>query len=408
MLAILLKKGGHIMTAYCIDFKPLIRIPKSRLRNIIGKMLNYTAPKYSYIYDIKREQCAAISCPIYQKYTELEQQIQAEKSKSEPDFKLIDQLNSTKNNLTRQCSIAGCAFACRKKVYQNDKRQYNLYKSLYDSKRLPKSIIRTYILLYALPQEKLGDFHYIRDIDIDLIASTLGICRETALKSINALQSLDFITISHASSNTSFNVIIHDYDSMHLRASQGGNGYLTISDKMLTNLLKIKNVNALRFELLNLLKQDQDLLHNNQVSTHTIKDLRNIMPKHMCYAAYYRKLFSENETQNESANSLFLLSIERKKIKLSLKGAYSLRYDPDAYSLSYETELHDYMHNLSAELDAFDILDVCNLTKEYQINNIKNSLLRIYQDYKSTFHTIKNFGALLRTYCRQGAIHQIA
>ena len=68
---------------YEVDLKPLMRISKSGIRSIIGKMLDYSE-KYEYSYTLDTQSCAALSCPLANTYAELKASIAAEKAKERP------------------------------------------------------------------------------------------------------------------------------------------------------------------------------------------------------------------------------------------------------------------------------------------------------------------------------------
>lgn len=393
------------MAHFKVDMKPLIRISKSGVRNIIGKMLDYSE-KYEYTYKLETNQCLEMmKCPIAKEYEELRKKIIHEKMISTPDMSVITKSKERMNEIASSCAASGCAFCHVTKKYLNDKKRYNLYNETYANRRLPKSMIRTYLYLYSLPQEVLGGVHFIRDLSVDILSSELGLCKETVKKSIETLSAFHYITVSHSSCCDTYHIIINEYDTMHLPAAQGGTGYFTITSEMMKQILSISNVNALRLEVLKLLKSDEDSFQNIDASEYKINDLKNIMPSHANYPALYKKVCDKQP-------SLFHSDINNGKLHFTLKNGYSLRINSTDFMMEFKDDITTFTMQLGMELSFDEIMNICELTREFTISNIKISLYTLYNDYKdriySQLYKIRNLGALLRTYCRKNFINHIA
>lgn len=384
------------MPGYQLDLKPIIRVSKSAIRNVIGRMLDYSST-YEYAYTIKQEKCQQISCPIQLQYAALEKIIRDEKQKDLPDITKIRDTAQKLKEIASQCAASGCAFAQVNKIYQNDRKHYNLYTKEYRNRRLPKSALRMYLLLYAIPQELLGEVHFIRDINLEVLADVLDINIATAKKSLEMLSAFHYITLSHAASSTSYNIIITDYDSMHLTAKKGGTGYFTLTDSMMHEILSITNVNALRLEILKILKDDDSSLRHQEVSEYTIRDLTNVLPSHMNYQNYYRNI-------DATQPSLFTSTVYDGKLSFTLKNGYSLRLSIDDFELSHLHTFREYISSIHLELTELELLNVCELCCEFTVENIKASISSIKRDYIDHNLKVKSFGALLRTYCRSNYI----
>lgn len=384
------------MVKYKIDLKPFIRVSKSGVRTIIGKMLDFSQ-KVEYHYTIDAEICRnQLKCPFASAYLDLQRQIELEREKNSPNLQTIYDAKQRMIEIAKSCAAMGCTHSKTTKIYTNEKKRYGLYNKEFSNRRLPKSIIRTYLLLFSIPQETLGELHFIKNISIDVLASALGVCRETARKSLDTLAAFNYITLSHASSHGHYNIIINEYDSMHLPAEKGGTGYFTISSEMMEEILSISNVNALRLEILKLLKGDDDSLRAIAMSEYKIADLKTMMPAHTNYPSNYMKL--------DKQPSLFDTTIINKRLCFSLKSKYSLRISLDDYLVPLFDEFTQYAAALNLHLNPFHIENICELAREYTVNNIKSSLTKISADYSGKFNKIINFGALLRTYCRKNFI----
>lgn len=376
--------------------KPFIRISKSGIRSIIGKMLDYSE-KIDYRYSINTDACSnQMKCPFANSYLDLKNQIEQERSKKMPDLNVIYDATQRMKDIASSCAAMGCPYSKVERIYTSDKKRYNLYNKDFANRRLPKSMIRTYLLLFSIPQETLGELHFIKNISVDVLASVLNVCKETARKSLETLAAFNYITLSHASSHGHYNIIIREYDSMHLPAEKGGTGYFTISSEMMHEILSINNVNALRLEILKLLKGDDDSLKSVNMSEYKIADLKNVMPSHTNYAYQYTKL--------DSQPSLFHTTIIDNRLHFTLKSKYNLRICLDDYVVSLMDDFKQYTAALGLTLNSFQIENVCDLAREYTVNNIKSSLTKISIDFKDKFNSILNLGALLRSYCRKNFI----
>lgn len=383
------------------EMKPMIRISKSGIRSLVGKMLDYGI-KYEYVTELDTDACGAKNCPVYQKYRELSDELTEQLSKEEPDITSIRNIEAEIENLKSACSVSGCSNCHTKTMYYNDKKRYNLYQFNYASRRLPKSVIRTYLFLYSYPQEQLSKSirdreglttHFIKNMPVELLMSELGVCKETALKSLQILSSFNFITYSHADSYTSFNIILNEYDNMHLPAKKGGSGYFTLTSEMLKQILSISNVNSLRLEILKLLKYDDDTLHKVKLSEYRINDLKNVMPSHMNYQGKYQELEKDQP-------SLFHTNIIDGRLHFILKSGYSLHIDHEDYQLSFFDKIGKFLEEHKINISQCLLPDICSLTHEFTLQNIEKSLLLIKNDYQD-FNSITSFVALLRTYCQK-------
>jgi len=383
---------------YQVELKPIVRVSKSGIRSIIGRMLDY-GTKYEYHYTLNNETCSNMRCPVFAKYNDIKSQITLEQEKDVPDLSRINELTNELNTIAKSCASSGCHGVSVKTVYLNDKKRYNLYQYAYANKRFPKSALKMYLLLYSIPQEMLGETHFIKDISIDVLATTLNIHKITARRTLDMLQSFNFITYSHASSSDSYNIIINNYDSMHLKAKEGGAGYFTLTSEMITNILSISNVNALRLEVLKLLKSDE--LSQSIVGSHTyqIRDLKNILPQHMNYENAYNKLHSEP--------SLFVSNIMSGKLHFMLKKDVDLHIDINEYISKSYAYIKTAAELFSFKLSDETIHNLCSLTTEYTKENIKQALCSIAFAYKDRFDSIVSIGALVRFYCRQNIFKPI-
>ena len=168
---------------------------------------------------------------------------------------------------------------------------------------------------------------------------------------------------------------------MHLTAREGGSGYFTVSSSMMDTILSIKNVNALRLDLLWSLRSDDDSLHKKEHSSFVIKELKNVLPSHMAYS-------NRIEFYKKDTPSLFLFSVDKKKITFSLKGGLSFRISYDDYKLSFYDEIKAALSSLELPDSKELVLNLCELTSEFTLTNIRNSLKQIHIDKLHILHVI--------------------
>ena len=105
---------------YVVDMKPLMRISKYGVRNIIGKMLDYSE-KYEYTYTLDTTKCKELMhCPIAKEYESLKETIQAEKTKAVPDMAVIVDASERMKEIASSCAASHCSFCQVTKRYVND------------------------------------------------------------------------------------------------------------------------------------------------------------------------------------------------------------------------------------------------------------------------------------------------
>lgn len=380
-----------------IETKPIARVPKSAIRTLIGRMINYTA-KYEYQYAVDVSSCSISSCLSCNQYTTLLNLIEDEKNKDYPDFNLLAQLMQQLDDISYNCYMSGCKHAIMKKAYQNDTKRYNTYK--YASRRLPKTCIKLFLLLYSIPVQKLGNCHFINDMPVNALSDKLDVCPLTIEKSLRILESFNYITLAHGSSLKSYNIMLNDYDDMHLSAKQGGTGYFSATKDMINELLKITNVNALRLEVLKILKADDySYLKTTGIDNYRIKDLKTVLPTHMNYQDAFAKL--------QTQPSLFNSNVQDGKVTFFMKQEYSLRINILDYQLSHYDDFSNFLNEHKLFLHAADIFNLCDMTTEFSISMIKKAVLCMLSFMRETKHKIKNTGAYIRTLCRKMIVHDV-
>lgn len=375
-----------------MDLRPLIRINRTAVRASIGKMLSYDST-YSYLITRDTDQCVASACPLYLEQQRLFNELEYQKENHIIDIQSIKEHTTQIDNIKKHCASSGCCHCSVHKKYNNDKKDFKLYQKKYSNKRLPKSALRVYLLLYSIPQETLGNFYIIRDVSSAAIASKLKILPVTVEKSLDILASFNYITKSSGSDKHHFNIIIEDYENMHKKASEGGAGYISITSEMMEILLSIKNVNFLRLELLKIFKTcDLKTEDESGFETYSLKELKSALPSHMNFMNKFKKAQKEP--------SIFVTGYEGHKILFSLKSPFSFKIDYDDFKLNHLPEIQKTFDDLGIKLSDIELLDVADLTSQYTLSVIYKAASRIKHQYSKNNIAVKNYGALLRTFCR--------
>lgn len=423
-------------TALSLTPMPVIRIDKTSLRTILGKVLKFESPTRKHI---NRNDMFCHSCPQGQKYYELEQTLRKlsnpdsseieylkiqlkEKEKlgqtgttayallkeqlhtlSYPDLSKIKELKTELERIDHMCINSNCSCCDISIEYMNERKTYGLYSSIYKSeRRISKTALKLYILLYSLPQAMLGSStHFIKDLSASKIADYLSCSISTVKRCIGILEKAGYITTCHASSYSHYNIIINSYDTMHLPAEQGGNGYITIKRDVLERILAIQNVNMLRFELLRLLRYDTARITSTTPDTlwehYSIRDLKNMLPEHMNYQAKYEKIISDPKT-------LFTSYITDRKIYFKPKLDIALTVNYEEMASLCEEQLRIHLHEANLEISDKDTKDICSLSTQYDIPTILFYTESIILKYQTLKTPLKSLPALLRKICYNHAL----
>lgn len=387
----------------CLMPMPIIRIEKSSLRTIIGKTLQYRTPVRKHV--IHSSSCHfCVEGILHEKLTEEYMSYSCEK---QLDIQKIRSLKERIETIDHMCLTSGCSKCRIKKEYQNDKKEYHLYSSMLNinDHRIPKNAIRLFLLLYALPQNMLGNSHFIRNLSAAKMAEYLSCTISTVKRCLNILESSGYITLSHASDLSHYNIILNHYDTMHLTAEKGGSGYITLDRNALEALLSIKHVNQLRLEILCLLRYDNARRSEAQNTfpiweNYSFFDLKNMLSSHMNYHAKFEHILN-------SPYSLFNSYINDKKIYFSLKEVFALRFDYEKLLCGHQEILQQCFLENDILLKENDMLSLAEMATQYDIELILHCTCRILKRYHSPTK-IRNLPGLVRRYCANLALGNLA
>lgn len=378
---------------------PIIRMEKSSLRTIIGKILSYSSPAKKQV--IRSASC--LSCPEGSRYQKLAEECRMLMSGNRPDITEIKKTKGQMDSIDHMCAASGCSKCQVKTIYQNDKKDFHLYGSSNASfyHRMPKNAVRLFLLLYSLPQSLLGDTHFIRNLSAAKAAEYLSCTVSTVKRSMEALEASGYITFSHAADLSHFNIILTHYDTMHLPAAKGGSGYLSFERNTLDSLLAIKNVNQLRFELLCLLRYDnaQCTSPEDEIpvwENYSFHDLKNMLPSHMNYRAKF-------EHMSGSPDTLFYHYISGKRIYFSLKEEFSLRFDYGKLASANCVCLRECFKEIGLSIQEEDLLSLSKMATQFDISLILQCTSEILKQRRFG-PDIRNLPGLVRRLCQNLAL----
>lgn len=385
-----------------LQLRPLVRIGKAELRSILGKMLQYEQP-YTNKIIFDHDACVAKSCPTYCERSYILEQMEKERKSDEPDFTTMKDLRFRLKELEKNCAMGSCPNCTIKRKYNNDNKTFNFYANKYQCHRLPKTSVKLYLLLCAIPQEMLGQStHFIHNINANVLADRLGCTTITVEKSLHILESFHYISLCHSLDKHTYNIIISGYDQLHLTAKKGGSGYITLTEDMISLFLKISNVNALRLELIKILKLDETtLITKERTDNYLIHDLKNILPQHMNYIGAYEKI-------QQGQVTVFDSHILDGRLYFTLKDTYKLKINIDDFQLNNLPAIKECLFDLNIEHDEVLALNIAELSTQYHISLIKEALVVLKAQYIDQNVKIRNTGGLIRILCQRLYMQSIA
>lgn len=365
--------------------KPIIRIEKSSLRSLIGKLMTYEKP-YRYIIHRNKEVCT--SCEQNSWQEKLLAGIQKESEQEHPDQHKLNILHKELDSLNEHCK--NCSACQIEKKYQNEKAVYQYYKKQYDMKRLPKTAVKLYILLFSVPMDLMGQIHIIKNMPIQALADKLNVNKITVMRNLNILKSCDLITLSHGSDKNHYNFIVHAYDIMHLKGREGGAGYITVKADAVETILSIHNVNSLRLELLKLLELD-NISRSEEENSNTLKirEIKKVLPDHLNYQNKYTILQTDMP-------SIFQSYVSESTIFYTLKNEYPIKIDLEKMKAESEQQLLDTLHENEIDATDIEVLDIMDLITQYPLTLIMKAITKIKELYVKKKLPILKLPALVR------------
>ena len=301
--------------------------------------------------------------------------------------------------------------------YVNEKNKYG-YQT-----RLNKTALKLLIYLHFLKPDKNG---IIQNVSFSDLEQKLYCTKKTIQDNLNLLVQYNYImTCGSSSSNQCCTVLLCEYKKYFLPGKDGGHGYITMSKELFEEIIKIKNVNALRLTLRNYINCDNASYQENLPVRTVIKnyqDLKRYLPRY-CNRGIIQKALENNtilhiEKSNESIAFTINDQFNAKEIKQNMKQANQAELEhfieytnyclhnyvcaPEEYSVKLRNigiyvPLDANVKLYSLTVQKKDITDLTQLSIEYGLQNVLEALQYIYHYFIFTSTNIQQLGALTRS-----------
>lgn len=284
-----------------------------------------------------------------------------------------------------------CSKHCKKPYKYVPERNVLDESSQIDShfkKRLSRLQKLQFLLYHALDVGKGG---FIKNVSEKEIANILDCTVKTVRNNNKRLSELHYIAFSKITSDR-FNVLIYDYNTYHLSAKEGGHGYIVMSVDLLMELIKIKNVNALRLELRKLVKFDDYNIKTTKPKPvkYTYKEISNFLPSYINYKAKIEEIMQKTPNTFDVAKT-------ENGIKFKLKNIYNGKIIKKGLQRKYNSYIQNYCTRKGIVLREGECEDLVQMSFEYRFNVVMEAFAEVNEDYiQKGDKYIKNFGGLVR------------
>ena len=334
---------------------------------------------------------------------------------------------------TEKCSSCPCyqtekIYTSRnEKIYINEKNKYG-HKS-----PVCKSAIKVWIALPFLSPDSIG---LVKTTVYD-IANISNLNVREVYYALDQLEQNKYIAHTADTSNCHnvCNIMITDYNKMHLSAKEGGKGYITLSRENLREIVSLKHINDIRAYLrIYLTCDDAAVKRQNYDYSTTIK--RDVLK------TWLPNYFTVGQIENvmKKMKSFFSLSLATvnnyfSSIKVEIKRENNGRINYLNQAQDYAYELTDYIEEVNhlvsyesdeptrskdiirmAELNILagpkknwinktvpitensqELTDLAKLAIQFGITRVKTALSEVIRTYHFKDILIKSWGALTRT-----------
>lgn len=344
------------------------KIGKAKLIQLVGMQSNFKTTKYEEKID---ETICKSSCEVY---------------------KMKKFLNSSiALNLEETC--CSCCEKAKKLVpsvtYHNEK---NKYKIAFDIDRVSKLQAKLFVLYHFFPVDKNG---IVTNLSIKQIAKILNCTTKTVKSNNERLRELNYIWITYID-NDKFNILIEGYNKYHRTAKEGGSGYLYMSQKMLSELLSIDNVNALRLEIRRLIKADDYNIGATEPRpvTFTYSDIKRFLPSYVNYRGIIEKILSK-------LSNAFETTKKEDAIEFVLKKEYEANELIKIKGSEYATMFSSLFDNEEVqEVTETDIGDLVQMSFQYHFEVVYEATQVVIENYIKQEKEVECIGALVRQIVR--------
>lgn len=339
-------------------------------------------------------------------------------------------------NICHQCG------SCPKAVYKTAYKTHIKYmneKNMYGYQpRLKGNALKLLITYHFLSPNPRG---FISDISEKELAEFIKCDIKTIKYSNEILAKYGYISY-HATGweKNHISILLPEYNTYHLTASEGGRGYATISKELLQQIMNVKDINQLRIYLRAILESDASSAPQVKLER-SYEQLRRYLPGYCKPNVIKKALVTKSD--------IFNVEYENSKIVFHLNAAYNTRQAKIHLIEENRGEIQSYITALNDMLDQYNLLqerpddeigdlaeqlranginpyldtnrklsntyppvilkdndyrDLGLLSTTYSLSVVKQAVLEIYNSYILLKRPIESFGALTRTIIKKEAL----
>lgn len=261
--------------------------------------------------------------------------------------------------------------------------------------RLSKHQMKLFLLYHFHPEISSGT-GLIKNVSEQEVSNLLGCTVKTIRNSNLQLVKYNYIIYSKADTGR-FSLILKDYPNYHVKASQGGAGYVNLTKDVMESLIDIDDVNVLRMQLRSILEHDNNNIGKIEPQSATVeyRTLKKNMPKYM----NSKRSIIEKLKRNPG---LFNYQFGGDYIEVGLGEEYIGKYVRKELSVKFLDRMFEVVKRVGLdwipESSQGDIVQMCiQYGEEVTLSSLKDVLERYLQEKGS----ITNLGGLVRTVIRQ-------
>ncbi len=403
-----------------MELSSFARIGKGVLTKAIGLQKNYIEV-YSQGPDILNErESNCHNCIIHQKKAELKM-LGLEQA--------ADQIH---------CFCHTCSSSIWEPSYTTEKRYINEKNRYGYQPTLKSNAIKLLLLYHFLQPDGRG---FIKNISIKELALAIGCTRATVISCNEVLQDYGYCYFSHSGIyDHCINIYLPEYKDYHKTAAEGGRGYITMSNDMLSDLCGIESLNTLRLNLRGILEVDNASCYDTRNSTAVpvtsqYRRLRSFLPSY-CKRNVIQKALEEND-------AIFTLAFDEQNVTFTIKDKYAQKNLRDKMLEDTKESLIDHVDHIntvledavnakhpeekeridtilsildinpsetypSLSLTLSDYDDLASLALQYGLRMVHMAISTIYDKYILPNRPIETIGALARTIIRRKVLFSAA
>lgn len=336
------------------------RIGKAILKAATGVQRNHSILTTSQIINMKK--CEASGCSLCTNHFSQDE---------------------TKKLETKKFCLSHCPYKCidNKKSYINEGNSLKISKYT----RLSKLQLKQFVLFHFLWIDERGFIKNVNELDL---AKKLKCSVNTVRNNNIALQEYGYIAFSR-SSNETVSIFLLDYTKYHLESKKGGCGYITMPKNMLNELLSIKNVNTLRLEVRQILKDDDYQVKEIETEVKlSFKEYSRLLPDY-----FKGKKSILNVLKPEMVSNLFQFKNDTNGFCFKLKEFFNGKKQKETLTNAYKKELEVFFIKQELVFDEKTQLDLLQMSVQYELELVKAAIVKA----KTFFDKIDNIGGYIRT-----------